>query len=449
MRHRSPIFRPLLIGCVALPLLALALPARAADDKPTAQPQEKRVAAGICVTETASLMRREAPDKPWQVVKEGDELFTGDQTMGGVHGALDTRDGAVRLIVVGDVDGLSPIPVLETSFVLHEPSGVDLDFTFERGRVRLINLKKSGPAQVRLRVRQNQYEFTLAEPGTTVTLELFGRWPAGVPFRKERKAGEEPALVWAVLVVKGEVHLKGPRRELTLKAPPGPALLMGDSVADPEPQPGFLKELPDWCPERLSDLGGTEKGKKVLAIVARWRKQAIEKGVGPAIEGFLHSDDPLERRLAVLWLGATDDQERMAAVLKETKHQDVWDAGIIALRNWIGRGPGQDQKLYKGLMQLGKLSPVEAAGVLDLLHSFGDEDLAQPETYQVLINYLGSERLSLRQLTYWHLKRLVPGGLEIGYDPLAPKEKRDAAIKAWRALVPPGTVPGKKKNGGQ
>ena len=56
-----------------------------------------------------------------------------------------------------------------------------------------------------------------------------------------------------------------------------------------------------------------------------------------------------------------------------------------------------------------------------------DEDLAQPETYQVLINYLGSERVSLRELAYWHLERLVPGGAKIGYEPLAPKEKRDAA----------------------
>ena len=138
---------------LALPLFAL--PARAAGDKP-APPPERRTAAGACVTETGSLLRREAPDKPWQVVKEGEELFTGDQLMGGVQAALWTsRDGAVRLIVVGDVDGLSPIPILETAFVLHEAKGVDLDLTFERGRVRLINLKKEGAAHVVLQVRKD------------------------------------------------------------------------------------------------------------------------------------------------------------------------------------------------------------------------------------------------------------------------------------------------------
>jgi hypothetical protein len=424
----------------ALLLLALLLaPAHAAD-----QPApEGRVAAGVCVTETASLLRREAPDKPWQVVKENEEVFTHDLIMGGAEGALDTRNGAVRLVVAGDVDGRAPIPVLETAFVLHEAKGVDLDFTLERGRVRLINLKKEGPARVRVRVRQNEYEFTLAEPGATVSLSLFGRWPRGVPFRKQPKAGEEPALIWSVLAVKGEVHLKGPRRQLTLKAPPGLALLMGDTVADPEPTPGFLKELPEWDPEHLADLGDSERGKKVWALVKRFRKSAAEKGVGPAIDEVLLSDDEFGRGMAVLWLAATDDLQRLGETLKTTQHQDVWDAGIIALRNWIGRGPGQDQKLYQRLIDQAKFSPQEAAGVLDLLHSFGEEDLSHPETYHVLINYLGSDRVPLRELAYWHLQRLVPAGRKFGYEPLAPKDKRDAAVKEWRQLIPPGQMPPK------
>jgi hypothetical protein len=424
---------PSLLIWLALPLLVP--PARAADKA------EARTAVATCVTDTCTLLRREAPDKPWQVVKEGEELFTGDLLMGGAQGALDTKDGAVRLIVVGDADGSSPIPILETAFVLHEPKGADLDFTFERGRVRLINLKKDGAAVIRLRVREKQFEFTLAEPGTTVSLELFSRWPRGVPFTKEPKPGQEPGLIWSVVVVKGEAHLKGASRQLTLRAPPGPALMMGDSFGNPEPAVETLRELPPWCPERLADLVKTEHGKKLLALVARFRKQAVEKGVSPAIAEFLKSDDELERRTAILWLVATDDLERLGEVLKDTTHQDVWDVGIIALRNWIGRDAEQDQKLYKGLVEKVKMTPAEAAGVLDLLHTFGDEDLSRPETYQVLINYLGSNRVTLRELAYWHLQRLVPGGDKIGYAPLDPKEKRDAAIKEWRKLVPAGKLP--------
>jgi len=425
------------LGLVAyLALMAPLFPAaRAADDKPGSAP-EKRVAVATCVTDTASLLRREAPDKPWQVVKEGEEVFSGDELLGGISGAVDSKNGAVRLVVVGDVDGRAPLPVLETVFVLHEPKDADLDVTLLRGRIRLINLKKAGAAKVRLRVRDHEGEVTLTEPGATLSVEIYGRWPRGVPYRKDPKAGEEPAMSFTLLAVKGDIELKGPRRQITLKAPPGLAVLEGDTLSDPEPTAAYLKELPAWAPERLSDMASTEVGKRKEASILRWRKLAAEKGPGPATEALLASDDPLDRRFAVLLMGATDDLQHLGDALQQTKHQDVWDAAIIAVRHWIGRGPGQDQKLYKALLAR-MYSPREAEGMLELLHSFGEDDLARPETYQVLISYLGSERMSLRQLAYWHLSRLAPAGKKFGYDPMAPKEQRDAAIKEWRKLELP------------
>jgi hypothetical protein len=418
-------------------LLSLLVPGvRAADDKPAAP--EKRVAVATCVTDTASLARREAPGKPWEIIKEGEEVFTGDELLGGIAAAVDSKDGAVRLIVVGDVDGRAPLPVLETVFVLHEPKDADLSATLDRGRIRLVNLKKAGAAKVKVRACQKDVEVTLTEPGATVSLEVYGRWPRGVPFRKEPKPGEEPVQAWTVVAIKGEIDIKAPQREYRLKSPPGLAVLEGDSAQDSPPAAAFLQELPAWAPEHISDLSSTELGKKKEAVILRWRKSAAEKGMGPALDALLASDDPLERRFGILMLGATDDLQRLGEVLQQTKHQDVWDAAIIAVRHWIGRGPGMDQRLYKGLMEKGKYSPREAEAMLELLHSFGDEDLARPETYQVLINYLGSERTSLRELAYWHLSRLVPAGKAFGYDPLAPKEQRDAAIKAWRKLeLPP------------
>ena len=78
---------------------------------------------------------------------------------------------------------------------------------------------------------------------------------------------------------------------------------------------------------------------------------------------------------------------------------------------------------------------------MQLLHSFGEAELAQPETLQALVSYLGSDRTSLRELAYWHLVRLLPAGKSVGYEPLAPKEKRDAAVKEWRKLVVPARPP--------
>ena len=107
----------------------------------------------------------------------------------------------------------------------------------------------------------------------------------------------------------------------------------------------------------------------------------------------------------------------------------------------MGRGPGQDQILYDGLIQVGKHKPVHAETIMQLLHGFGDADLAHAETYQTLIDFLDHDLLGIRALAYWHLSRLVPSGRELGYNPLDAKDARAAAIKKWRDLVPAGKVP--------
>jgi hypothetical protein len=140
-------------------------------------------------------------------------------------------------------------------------------------------------------------------------------------------------------------------------------------------------------------------------------------------------------------MGALDQLPHLGKALRETKHLDVWENGVVALRHWIGRGPGQDQILYKGLMEKANYTPHNAEAVLQLLHSFGDPDLARPETYQALIDFLDHDLLAIRGLAYWHLYRLVPAGRELGYNPLAAKPQRDEAAKKWQQLVPPGTVP--------
>src|SRR5262249_50189958 len=141
------------------------------------------------------------------------------------------------------------------------------------------------------------------------------------------------------------------------------------------------------------------------------------------------SDDPAERRLAVFIMGALDDLPRLGKTLRETRHPDVWDNGVLALRHWIGRGPGQDQLLSGGRIENARYKPAQAEAILQLLHSFGEADLARPETYEALLDYLESDTLPLRGLAYWHLSRLVPAGKKFGYSPVESKDKREAAVR--------------------
>jgi hypothetical protein len=171
------------------------------------------------------------------------------------------------------------------------------------------------------------------------------------------------------------------------------------------------------------------------------------KGPNEISEVLINSDNPEERKFAVYAMGALDDLPRLAEALRNAKHPDVWDNGVLALRHWIGRGPGQDLILYRGLIEEKKLTPVQAEMVLSLLHSFSDEERARVETYELLVGYLGHELLPIRGLAYWHLKRLAdPKAAEaIGYDPVAPKEQRDKAQAKWRQLLEKGELPPKKK----
>ena len=181
------------------------------------------------------------------------------------------------------------------------------------------------------------------------------------------------------------------------------------------------------------------------AAILKFKRLAKSKSIGEAADEFVKSESKAERRAAVNVMAAIDDLPRLGKALQTTKHADVWDSGINALRAWIGRGPGQDQKLYKALIEQYKYPAKEAAIVLQLMHGFSDDDLAHPDTYETLLDYLECERLSIRGLAIWHLSRLVPAGKKISYNPTAPKDERERAAKAWRKLIPEGKLPTKPK----
>ena len=162
------------------------------------------------------------------------------------------------------------------------------------------------------------------------------------------------------------------------------------------------------------------------------------KSLDAAADKFLASDDPLERKLAVVALAASDQLRQLGKALRESHQADVWEDAVLAMRHWIGRGPGQDQKLYQAMIDAKTFTPAEANAALQLLHDFGDDDLANPATYAYLISRLGNDQLFVRGLAYWHLSRLVPEGKKFGYDP----RPQGAARRGHREME--GADPGRQ-----
>jgi hypothetical protein len=422
------------VPCLALSVL-MPLAAGGADDKQ---------AGGAHIASPRGLtFSRAADGGQWQATDTGSAVASGTIVIGLRGAAIDSANGAVRLSFHPDLGHKTPFPIIETAVIMKEPGDVDMDAVLDRGRIEVTNTKSEGSARVRLHVRDVPVQLDLSAPGATAALELYSRWPRGVPFNSDSK--DAPAWECILIVLKGQVQVQTQDQTFAMQAPPGPALIEWDSAERGAIRPRYLEKAPDWAADDTSSA----EAQKRLQVLQHLQQLASEKSVDETIDTLLHSSDPLERRAAVYAMAAMDDIPRLAHALSHAEHADVWDAGVTALRHWIGRGPGQDQKLYQRLIDQGHFSKVDAETVLQLLHSYGDEDLSRPETYEVLIDYLKSDRLAIRGLAYWHLVRVVPSGASIGYNPLDPKEKRDLAAAKWRELIPAGKLPKTGTEGGQ
>jgi hypothetical protein len=400
----------------------------------------------VSVGADGTVMRRTTHEQPWHIVRN-DEKLAGNQLLVGLPGGIvNSADGAIRLTFLADLDRLSKFPIAESAVRLSTGSGADLVMTLDRGRIKLENRKSDGASKVRVRVRKETWDLTLGNPGAEVALELYGHWLPGVPFKKDPGPEDVPMATLVIIMLRGELTLGHDGTELSLRAPPGPALMEWDSVSGEDPSPTRMDALPAWANVDGED---TALAKQKKAVLEKFRLSILGKGIEATLDDFMASDNARERTLAIKAMGALDDLQRLGTALRESKNQDDWDTGVLTLRHWIGRSPGQDQILYHGLVAKGKFTPIDAETVMELLHSFGESDLARPETYETLIDYLGHKKLAIRGLAYWHLRRLVPAGKALGYNAWDTKEKRQEAIDKWKNLIPSGKLPPRHNAGAE
>jgi hypothetical protein len=434
---------------VSAGLLALCAALPAADAAPAvpAATVEPRVPAGKCTSAAGTLLSRAAPDRPWRVAEA---VQTRDQLLAlpGVKATVEPPGEGVGLTLWGNLPQLSQYPVLESEVVLHDSRAYDLDLTLERGRVVLTNKKAKGAARVWVRFRGEGWEVTLDEPGDAVALEIYGRWPRGVPFRKEAPPGERPTSVLVLHALKGDVGVKTSTQELALKAAPGPAYFHWDSVAGDERGPQRRDKPPAWA-DPSAEV--PDDAKIIQDILAKYQNLLKTKDADGALLALLVAAErdedkaraSLTREFGVLGLMALDDLVQVADALADPNRPEVRNTAVLALRHWIGEAPGRDQEVYETLLREFAYKPGQAEAVLQLLHSPFDPD--QPETYETLIAYLQNPQIAVRELARFHLYRLAPQGSAIAYDAGAPEADRAKAVEEWKKLIPDGKLPPKEK----
>ncbi len=412
----------------------------------SAQPPgpEPRVEAGKNLSAAGALFARPAADRYWQAVDPKATVHSRDLLLAlpGIKASLEPRAESVHLTLWGNLPEISAFPGFESEVVLHDSRAFDLDFSLVRGRVVMTNTKARGPARVWVRLPGTAWQLTLPERGDEVALEVYGRWPRGVTFSKEPRLGEGPTRVANVEVLKGRVDLATAGIAHSLTAPPGPAYFHWDSVAGADIGPQKRDALPAWADAKAARTPERQTAEQVAAafqtgLKGREPATALLELLGQADREADKTRARIQREFAILGLAALDDLPQVAEALAD-KNAAVRETATIALRHWIGESAGRDLALYQVLIERLNYPEAQAETVLQLLHSPFQAD--QPESLRTLLAYLRHEKLAVRSLALWHLRRQMPAGKDIPLDPAAPEAERDKGYSEWRKLIASGST---------
>jgi hypothetical protein len=120
---------------------------------------------------------------------------------------------------------------------------------------------------------------------------------------------------------------------------------------------------------------------------------------------------------------------------------------IFTLRRWISRNAEQSKILYSPkdktglLMTMQKYRPKEAERLSILLHDFNDEARRSPETYDLLGQYLLSDKVAIAELAFWHLRHLAGGVKLPPFNAALPRDLRQPVADEVENLVKAGKLP--------
>src|ERR1043166_2052076 len=174
------------------------------------------------------------------------------------------QSGGVELRMVADPAQRGPLPVLESAVQLHDDAKHDLAVTPLRGLILFTNVKKKGSAGGQLRHQGETVEVTLKGPGAKIALEIYSRHAPGAPHFGDPKQ-DVPVVHVFIIALAGDTFLQAGEKGWTLQAPPGPAILIWDSLLR-QPEVQRLEELPPEIVAMKSD-------KKILDNACAWARK--------------------------------------------------------------------------------------------------------------------------------------------------------------------------------
>jgi hypothetical protein len=386
------------------------------------------------------LLQRSDAKAPWKRLGHNDPVSTEDYlvTLPGYRSRVQLERG-VQLTLWGSLADPADHPALvrESAVVLHDSPDVDLDLTLDHGRIAVAN-REPGSKRVRVRFHDESWELTLDGP-SEVALELWGKPEPG--FSREGK-GDGPAAFLGLFVLKGQVQLKIRYDTHFMREPKGPALFAWSNIHGPAPAPIYRESLPPWAEkpvpsnqppatvQALRSLSKRLKGPVAVDVILAEMVRDQQNGPGQV--------------LGIMSLGAIEDLPDLLEVLADEHHAAGRQTALGTLRHYLGQHAENNLKLFKALENRYRTSTAEI--IMVLLHEYTPENLAKPETYEQLIEYLVSDTLPIRALASWQLHYIQETqeiAKRIPYDPAGGVDQRTAAHDEWKKYIPDGKLPPK------
>jgi hypothetical protein len=408
------------------------------------------------------MLSREADKPDWHRLQMGESVFSSDALLAlpGYAGEVRFANGGT-LLLRGQILEYARHPLnqllLESVVTLHDPpQGFDLDLTLHRGRIYLTNQKADAPLIVRLRMLDEVWDLTLlprsenSEP-TEIGVMLLRTYVAGQNWNTE-----EPRSEIYLMVLQGRTDLQIDYRKFPLAAPPGLAAFAWESIDGSYQGPDAVKDQA-IAPTReawnktppTTDLGPALKELSSLMVSGKNPAIVLTEEAG--------SDRQDHRLLAIYGLGALDQVPKLLDVLNDADpaHTVDRELAIFVLKRWRNRSLEQGKKLYdaknpdRGILHDKKYTPREAELLFTLLHNFTEKDAQRTETFQLLVGNLNNDKQAIRELCYWHLRRLSqpPPQWKIMPPKIPPfnsawtEDQRRTAIDAFRKLLDEGALP--------
>lgn len=423
-------------------------PKQPIDKPPDRSPSPEKKDVAQFSSRDAVLLTRQG-DAAWSKVAPDAKVQSGVSLLAlpGSHAELKFDSGA-RLTLWGGLHDTTGWKLLDSEVTLHvPPAGFDLDFTLNHGRVFAGTSKKGAATKVRIRFAGEIWDVTLADDQSEIVMDVSTLF-AGEAFRRDGK-GESPRTEAMLGAVQGKAMVKVDAREFALQAPPGPAELVWNNKGAGIGKPIDVQVLPAaWSKTLLKTLSRQRQSeiedaqKKLLQRIS-----TKDKSADLAIAELFQDGSRAAKVLSVFSQSAMGALPPLLDALEEPQFPEVRLAAAIALAQLAARQPASDQQIFEQLQGRKAYGERQLEQAERLLHGFNEAQIADPATFEFLIDALRSDQMGIRELAAWRLRQLDPEGADrIRFNAADTDVNRDKAVGDWQKRIPAGKLPPPRAN---